>query len=173
MEFPDFCQTIASPALKAVALHWHEARGARKMPAWQDIKPKAIAPYLPIVWCYRFDAATGEFIGRLAGDRIARAYGKSFRGLPLVQAHASPERFAVAYALFQRVISEPAIFRGRGRIFQQQDRFQSGERIVLPLAGDGKAGDGVFGATETGNRPMIRDQPVEAFHDIGEWLSLK
>ena len=90
MDFREFCQTIESPALRAVALHWDEARRAKKMPSWQDLQPKAIATYLPVVWAYKFDAQSDEFIGRLAGDRIARAYGKSFRGLTLAQIHTSP-----------------------------------------------------------------------------------
>jgi hypothetical protein len=172
MDFLEFCQAIGSPALRAVALHWHEARGKKKMPAWQDIQPKAIAPYLPIVWSYRYDAVEGEFIGRLAGNRIAQAYGKNFRGLKLSQAHPSADRYAATHALFLRVISEPAIFRGSGRIFQLKGKFESGERIMLPLSSDGLAGDGIFGATETGQLPVIH-QPVEAIHDIGDWFSLK
>jgi hypothetical protein len=37
MDFVGFCQSIASPALRAVAHHWDKARGAKKMPSWEDI----------------------------------------------------------------------------------------------------------------------------------------
>ena len=139
-----FCQSIASPALRAVAL----------------------------VWSYRFDPDSGDFVGRLAGNRIAQAYGRSFRGLRLSHIHNSPERFARTFALFQRAISEPAIFRGSGRVFQLKGKFESGERIMLPLSTDGLKGDSVFGATESGGLPVIHDQPVEPVHDIGDWFSL-
>lgn len=172
MDFSEFCQSIGSPALRAVALHWNEARGPKKMPSWQDLRPKAIAPYLPMVWSYKFDPVSGDFVGRLAGNRIAQAYGKSFRGLKLSQAHPSADRYASTHALFLRVISEPAIFRGSGRIFQLKGKFETGERIMLPLSGNGLVGDGIFGATETGQMLVIH-QPVEAVHDIGEWFSLK
>jgi hypothetical protein len=172
MNVREFCEAIGSPALRTVALHWNDVRGAKKMPSWEDIRPKAIASCLPLVWAYRFDAEANEFIGRLAGDRIARAYGKSFRGLTLAQIHTSPDRYQTGRALLQRVISEPAIFLGHGRIFQVKGEFHSGERLILPLSGDGISGDGVFGATEAGALP-VPHEPVQGFNDIGDWLSLK
>lgn len=171
MDFQQFCQSIVSPALRAVAAHWHAARGSKKMPSWQDLDPKAIASYLPFVWAYKFDAATGEFTGRLAGDRIARAYGKSFRGLTLAQIHTSPDGYRIGRALLGRVVSEPAVFFGHGRVFQVDGEFRSGERIMLPLSGDGITGDGVFGATETGSLPALH-QPVQGYNDMGDWFSL-
>jgi hypothetical protein len=172
MDFLEFCQSIGSPALRAVALHWNKVRGNKKMPSWQDLQPKAIAPHLPIVWAYRFDVESDEFIGRLAGDCIARAYGKSFRGMTLAQIHTSPDRYQTGRALLLRVISEPAIFRGNGRIYQIKGEFQSGERLVLPLSSNGILGDGVFGATEAGSLPMTHE-PVQGFNDMGDWFSLK
>ena len=171
MDFLEFCRSIASPALRAVTLHWDEVRGARKMPSWQDIKPKAIAPHVPVVWAYKFDRQSNEFIGRLAGDRIAGAYGKSFRGLTLAQIHSARDRYRTGRALLLRVISEPAIFFGHGRVFQLDGEFRSGERIMLPLSSDGLLGDGVFGATEAGLLPALH-QPVQGYNDIGDWFSL-
>lgn len=172
MNFLEFCQSIASPALRAVALHWHEARGNKTMPAWADLNPKAIAAYLPLVWAYKFDAEVGDFVGRLAGDRIARAYGKSFRGLTLGEIHTSPDGYRTGRMLLGRVMDEPAVFFGHGRVFQVDGEFRSGERIMLPLSGDGATGDGVFGATETGALPALH-QPVQGYNDIGDWFSLK
>jgi hypothetical protein len=171
MDTLEFCQSIESPALRAVALHWHEVRGTKKMPSWENLRPKAIAPHLPVVWAYKFDAESNEFIGRLAGDSIARAYGKSFRGLTLAQIHTSPDRYQMGRALLLRVISEPAIFLGHGRIYQVKGEFQSGARLMLPLSSDGVSGDGVFGATEAGALP-VPHEPVKGFNDLGDWLSL-
>lgn len=171
MDFLEFCQSIASPALKAVALHWHEARGPKRMPSWADLNPKTIAPYLSLVWAYKFDAETDDFVGRLAGDRIARAYGKSFRGLTLAQIHTTPDGYRTGRLLLGRVVSEPAIFYGHGRVFQVDGEFRSGERIMLPLSSDGIVGDGVFGATEAGALPALH-QPVQGYNDIGDWFPL-
>lgn len=172
MDFDEFCQSIGSPALRAVTLHWHQARGPKKMPSWQDLNPKAIVSYLPLVWAYRFDAASEDFIGRLAGDRVAQAYGKSFRGLTLAEIHTLPDRLQMARTLLTRVVSEPAIFRGYGRVYQLKGEFQTGERIMLPLSSDGVRGDGVFGATEAGPLPVIHE-PVQGINDFGAWFSLK
>lgn len=171
MIFPQFWQSIGSPALQAVAHHWNEARGKRKMPSWQDLSPKAITPHLPLVWAYKFDAQSRDFVGRLAGERIARAYGKNFRGSPLAEIHTAPDSYQTVHALLLRVVSEPAIFRGRGRVYQLQGEFQSGERIILPLSSDGIVSDGVFGATEIGSLSVVH-QPVQGFQDAGDWFSL-
>jgi hypothetical protein len=172
MDFSEFCRSISSPALRAVAVHWDKVRGAKTMPSWQDLRPKAFAPYLPVVWAYKFDVESQDFIGRLAGDRIARAYGKSFRGLTLAQIHTPQDRYEAARVMLLRVISEPAIFLGQGRIYKMNEEYRSGERIVLPLSSDGLVGDGVFGATEAGDLPLAHE-PVQGVNLAGKWLNLK
>ena len=172
MNFSEFCQSISSPALRAVALHWNDVRGTRMMPSWEDIQPRAFAPYLGLVWAYKFDAKTQDFIGRLAGDTIDRAYGKSFRGLTLAQIHTPQDRYEAARAMLLRVVSEPAIFLGHGKIYKFDEEYRSGERIVLPLSGDGLVGDGVFGATQAGDLP-IAHEPVQGVNVAGSWYSLK
>ena len=172
MGFSEFCQSISSPALRTVALHWEKVRGTKKMPSWEDLRPRAFAPYLPLVWAYKFDAKSQEFIGRLAGDRIARAYGKSFRGLTLAQIHTPQDRYEAARIMLLRVISEPAIFFGRGRIYKLNEEYRSGERIVLPLSSNGLVSDGVFGATEAGDLPLAHE-PVQGVNVAGNWLSLE
>jgi hypothetical protein len=145
-DFLAFVGSIVSPALKQVALHWNEARDGRKMPAWSDIKPSAIKAQLPIVWAYKYDAQKDEFIGRLAGDQIVSIFGKSFRGLPLSDAHPA-EAFAWIFALLKKVVSEPALYQYDGRVFSQLNRYGAGERIMLPLSADGRESDGILGAT--------------------------
>jgi hypothetical protein len=142
------------------------------MPGWQDLRPRAFAPFLPLVWAYKFDTESQEFIGRLAGDNITRAYGKSFRGLSLAQIHTPQDRYEAARVMLLRVISEPAIFLGQGRIYKFNEEYRSGERIVLPLSGNGLVGDGVFGATEAGNLPLVHE-PVQGVNVAGNWYSLK
>lgn len=81
MAFESFLSSITSASLRAVALHWNAARGNRLMPSWDELRPAAMAKQLPIVWSYKFDRSTGEFTGRLAGDRITEVFGKSLRGM--------------------------------------------------------------------------------------------
>jgi hypothetical protein len=173
MDFSEFCQQISTPSLGVVARHWNEVRGSKRMPSWEDLRPKAIAAQLPIVWSYKYDPATGIFTGRLAGDRITQIYGKSFRGLSLAEAQA-PESFASSHALFSRVVQEPAIYLCAGRIFRQRDQFGSGERLMLPLSSDGVVSDGILGATESRNLLPDPDAPIEPIHthEREVWFSL-
>jgi hypothetical protein len=147
MSFRDFEQTIASSELRHVARHWNDRRGSRKLPGWSDIQPSLIAAQLPIIWSYKYDRVSDSFIGRLAGDKIERMFGKSFRGSPMNEIYPK-EDFPILFARSKRVVCEPALFRGEGMVFKHIDRLGRGERIILPLADDGVAGDGLLGVTQ-------------------------
>jgi len=147
MVFQDFFSAISSPALRAVAGHWNVVRGDRVMPAWDDLRPSAIAGQLKMLWVFKYDAETGEFTGRLAGDRIARGFEPNFRGTPLRELH-SAESYPAIYENALRTIREPSLVHFKGKLFRQRDRFGMGERIVLPLSGDGIHCDGLLGASE-------------------------
>jgi hypothetical protein len=154
MSFADFMARIVSPDLRCVAAHWNEARGGRRMPAWHDLRPAAIAPQLPLVWSYHYDAAGDDFVGRLAGDVIARIFGQGFKG---VRMSALQPKIDVSFltSRARRVIHGPALFRSDGDVFHQPDRHGYGERIIMPLSDRGGAADGVFGAThyQTSHQP--------------------
>ena len=169
MSFEAFETVIVSPALKAVARHWNEARGSRGMPGWSDIKPSAIAAQLPIVWAYKYDPATGSFTQRLAGNRITSIFGRSGRGVPIADMYP-PKDFPIAHARFRKVVGTPAFMRGIGVMFRHLDRYGSGERIMMPLAEDGLHADGIIGATEyrlNDAQPILDDL---ATGEIEEWF---
>jgi hypothetical protein len=147
MTFDTYFKRISSLALRAVAAHWHEARGASAMPGWDDIRPARIAAHLTIVWAFRFDADTREFTARLAGERIARGFNRNFRGLPLADLHP-PEFYPATYANGLRLVEGPCMAHVNGRLFRCQGRIGSGERISLPLSSDGVQCDGVLGASD-------------------------
>jgi hypothetical protein len=146
MSFPDFLAAIKSADLRAIALHWQSARGTKRMPAWRDIDPAAIVPYLRIVWSWRYDSASDTFIGRLAGDAIIDAFGESLRGKPM-QDFFRGRQYEQMFARHKRVVTEPAFAHGVGPVFMHAGRHGQGERIIMPLAMDGVHGDGLFGAT--------------------------
>jgi len=146
MNFSHFYAAIQSDALKHVAAHWHEARGPRRLPAWHDILPSHIASQLKLIWVYKYDHQTQLFTGRLAGNMIESVFGKSFRGTPMKELYPELD-YPRLHARAQRVVSEPALFRGQGKVFRHLERIGNGERIMLPLSDDGLHGDGVMGAT--------------------------
>jgi Uncharacterized protein conserved in bacteria len=146
MSFSEFIASIRSDSLRQVALHWDYARHGRKMPAWHDIQPAVIVQQLRFIWAYRYSCDSGEFIGRLAGNMIESIFGKSFRGTPMKELYRSFD-YERLYDRAKRVVTEPALYRGEGRVFYHIERAGAGERIILPLAEDGLTGDGIMGAT--------------------------
>jgi hypothetical protein len=169
MSFTAFHARITSPDLVQVATEWDQARGGRAVPSFRDIRPAAIARQLPIVWAYSYEAASDEFIGRLAGDVINQIFGRNLKGLRLSEL---PPGLDVAFlsSRFRDVMRKPALFRGSGTVFRQEDRHGDGERIIMPLSEDGRSIDGIFGATQyqTGISAMIAPTLSEA----EEWFPL-
>ena len=167
--FPGFRDRIASPALQAIADHWQQARADKPMPAWSDLSPSAMSEQLKRLWAFKFDRAAGEFTARLAGTRTMARFGKSFRGTPLKDLHP-PRVFEQAQSHMIRIVSEPALVRGTGKLFKIGDHTIEGERIVLPLASDGVHGDGVLGAADYKHFPGPGS--IELIYDQLEWFSV-
>ena len=172
MDFTHFLKTIGSGALQAVVGHWHEARGSMPITPWENLNPARIAPHLSILWVYRFDPAQEQFVGRLAGDRIAWGLGKNFRGTPMRELWPSPV-YELSHRIMMRVMSEPVIYRNAGGLFKHGGRIIAGERIILPLGGDGARGDGVLGASVY-HHPLrtLEHGPVELISEDAEWFSI-
>lgn len=147
MSLRAFEGAIESELLRGVVRHWSEVKGARRMPAWEDIRPSALKAQIPIVWAWKFDRGSGTFTGRLAGERIQSVFGTTIRGARMSDIFFGRE-YEKILARHTRVVKTPAFFRGRGLVFHHLERFDRGERIILPLAGDGMHADGIIGATE-------------------------
>ena len=172
MDFEALLSAIESPSLKAVAPHWQAARNGTPLPSWQRLRPAQIAQHLSIIWAYRFDRSSRQFVGRLAGDRISECFGKNFRGAQLQDIHP-PHGFEISYAAMSKVALTPAIYLNRGPLFRYMDRVVTGERIMLPLAGDGCTCDCVLGASQY-PRPTLfgKGAPVEVISDNEVWTAL-
>lgn len=146
MSFDAFLATIRSGALQAIARHWQVACGAKRMPAWRDIDPVQIGRNLRYVWAWKYDRAADDFVGRLAGEEIDQAFGKSLRGAKLTRFYP-PDGVALVLPRHRRVVQEPALMHGQGMVFSHVGRTLIGERIVMPLSEGGTEGDGLFGGT--------------------------
>jgi len=162
MSFADFLAAIKEPALRDIALHWSVARGEKRMPAWKDIDPAAIARHLPILWSWKYDRGSDSFTGRLAGEDINAIFGKNLRGAKMSDFFADWQ-YDLIFARSKRVVSEPAFARGTGPVFIHAGRRGTGERIILPLATDGLHADGLLGATVYRLEPSRHDQ------ETAEW----
>src|SRR5258706_7866520 len=168
MRNADLQVAINSPKLKRVLAHWHEARGHRLMPMWQDIRPAKIKTELSIVWSYHYDALQDDFLGGIAGDAIQRLLGGPIKNAQFRQVHdAEPHFFTRA----KKVLLTPAIFLGRGLLFRQHNRQCFGERLILPFeGGDGRAG-GIFGATDYKFAHLYASGP-EVCGEVEHWFDL-
>ncbi|HWU56554.1 MAG TPA: PAS domain-containing protein [Rhizomicrobium sp.] len=170
MSFDAFVRSLASPALKDIALHWGVARGANTLPSWEQIDLQALRAEVSLIWVYRYDAQTGRFTGRLAGDRITKALGKNLRGLPLDDAHSAKDYLWV-HRYLTRVVTRAMGYRSAGKLYKQAGRFIEGERIALPLASDGANADGVLGASDY-RQPHL-EGPFEILTENEVWESLR
>lgn len=170
-DFETFDAKISSPALRAVAEHWNDARKGRKMPSWSQLRPSTLAPHLGLVWAFKYNRSSGEFTARLAGNRMMVGFGKSFRGTPLQELHP-PAIFHWIHEGLTRVVSEPACYRSRGHLFKAGGRLVEGERIVLPLGTDEDGADGALGASDYEFQITGAYPDIEVFRGDGEWLTL-
>jgi hypothetical protein len=146
MSFETFFESVRSDALRALAREWKAARGSRRMPAFRDIDATAIGRHLRYVWAWRYDRESDSFTGRLAGEEIDRAFGKSLRGMAM-NVFYEPDVFGLVFPRHRRVVTEPSFFHGTGMVFARMGYTMEGERIGLPLSEDGENGDGIIGGT--------------------------
>lgn len=169
--FAQFDSAIVSPDLKAVAQYWREICPSGRLPCWSDIRPAALKTQLRIVWCYDYDAALDDFIGRLAGVAITGLSDKPFKGARLSQLRPN-DKYPRSMTRAKRVLQEPALYRGYGLVYKTEGIGGIGERIVLPLRAAGNLPAAIFGATtfrsviDWANAPSIDDKEDES------WFSL-
>jgi hypothetical protein len=167
--FPEFRSKVASPALQAIADHWRHACADNPMPSWSDLSPSHLAPYFTRLWAFKYDRVAGDFSARLAGNRAMVGFGKSFRGTPLKDLHP-PHIFELAQAHMTKVVTGPAFYYCTGKLFKAGSQEFEGERVMLPLASNGRLGDGVLGATDFPSRATTGS--VELLVGKIEWFSL-
>lgn len=134
------------PLIRHVIALWLGWRGARRMPARTDVDPVGLDGALPVVWLCDYERSAGRFRCRLAGDRIDILYGGRVAGRHLDDFVPS-DRIAEVLGRYNRVVTEPAIGHAAGRVYLERGRRLVGERILLPLAADGRTPDAVLGAT--------------------------
>ena|SRR5579859_5948829 len=168
MKYFNLRVAIGSPKLRRILSHWLEIRGNRLMPMWQDIRPAKIKSELSVVWQYRYDRAEDEFFGGLSGDAIQRLIGGPIKNARFRELHKGDPHF---FARAKRVLFDPAIFCGRGLLYQQQERQCYGERIMLPFSDTDGHASGIFGATDYSFAVLYEGGP-EVRGEVEQWFDL-
>jgi hypothetical protein len=166
-----FENAISSDSLKELARHWREICGEGLLPCWRDIRPSAIKKYLPIVWCYDYDAAGDDFIGRLAGEKITRLSEKPFKGARLSEIRPN-DKYPRSLLRARRVVREPSLYRGKGMVYKTVESVGWGERIVMPLRREGTCPAGIFGATDFQSVRDGKNLSLNLHGEDEQWFSL-
>jgi hypothetical protein len=164
----EFLASLQSVALKQIVRHWDRVRGDNLMPSFEQLDLPSLPGPMRRMWVYRYDA--GRFTGRLADDKISKAFGKSFHNLPLEEAHTAATYLWV-HRVLTRAVTEPAIYRSSGNLYRQAGRLIVGERIALPLADNGVTGDGVLGVSDF--RDPDLEGPCELINENETWAPLR
>jgi hypothetical protein len=82
----------------------------------------------------------------LAGEAITAVFGESLRNRSLEE-FFKDRSYEDIREQFHRVVDEPAIYVGCGAVFDYAGHYGTGERIIMPLADNGREADGLIGAT--------------------------
>ena len=139
------------------------------MPPWPDLTSPALSPYLKMLWGFQYDREAKQFRGWLAGHKLRKWVDEKFDG-GLYQDLAPPKNYEETQQLLTRIVTTPLAARSSGRLFAVKELAVTGERIVLPLAADGKNADAVFGASDYVSPPLLG--PPELVHENMEWYRI-
>ncbi len=154
--------------LRLLLAHWLAMRGSAHAPPRTAIDPTAIGPILASIWMCDFQAATGRFRMRLAGEDVNRLYGRNV-GQCYFEDIIAPGMLDDVMRRYRRVIEEPAILRCAGHIYLASGRSEIGERLVLPLLDESGAMTHLIGASvyrlrlAVADVPILRESMVETF----------
>jgi len=167
--FKSFLSSIQSPALRAVAHHWHEARGRKRVASWDEIPSSALSTHAKLLWAYAYDRKLGAFTGRFTGKRWGKWVGMDFHGKRLEDIH-SPANYRNTLKLLTEVVTTPLASRSSGCLFKVDSFVVTGERIILPLGEDGQTADGVLGASDYAPPPL--KGTLELILENPEWYAI-
>jgi hypothetical protein len=131
--------------VEAVFRYWSGKRQGPRLPGRRDVHPEDIPALLPWLFLVEVAHAPQRFRFRLVGTRICELAGRDHTGISVNEAEYGPAWRAVFDAYDRAVRSaEPQLdvmhapWPGR--------EFRRYERIVLPLAADGRTVDMLLGA---------------------------
>ena len=164
-----FIDSIKSPALRAVAQHWHEARGDRLMPKWTELSSSVLAPHFKLLWGFQYNPKTRQFSGGLTGEHLREWIGEGFTAARLLDL-MPPSIAKEAQDHMLRIVTTPCAVRSSGRLFTVGNYTITGERIALPLAAVGTRADGILGASDF-HSPILSG-PIEMIYENLEWCAL-
>ena len=116
------------------------------MVAAKKLDPLDLKPLLARAFYYDYLPAEDDFRLRLAGEEIRAVLPNARRGATL--AEVIPVNVVDQVRdRYRRIVTEPAVFHGIGRVFFTIGNPGFGERLVVPLADETGRATQIFGAT--------------------------
>lgn len=152
---PDFLlPATAHEVIRTGFAYWQSAKpGLDLFPGRQHIEPRAIPRLLPYTWLIEIHPpAAGSYVPRfrfrLIGSHVDLGYGEPKTGRWINDIEPNFDRDPGIHAPMVEVAREgrPNYRRGTPR-FTFNQRATELERLLLPLAGDGRTIDMLFGFT--------------------------
>jgi hypothetical protein len=152
---------VALDALRASALrlgveYWQAARGDRRFPTRDDIKPRDICGALQRMSLVKVEG--DDFIYRIVGDAIVRAYDVPLQNRRMSDiAFDEPGFDVIVLPLFRKVVEtgEPIAVRGTTGHDVTRANFTDYENVLLPLGPDGKTVDHLMTFSCYTSRPFV------------------
>jgi hypothetical protein len=144
-EVPPSC----SPKIRAIHEYWLSIHPAPEvLPGRQHVDPLAIPALLPWVWLVDVQRSPLRFRQRLTGTEQVRAMERDVTGMWIDEAFpkflSSP-----AYPQFVACVEQAQVQYRRGPgLFHLAKEFLSVERVLLPLARDGRTVDMLLALTD-------------------------
>jgi hypothetical protein len=148
-------EDIRHPKIRRIHDYWQSLRPAEDMlPGRQHFDPLAVAPLLPNLRLIDVQRRPLRFRYRLVGTRIVDAHARDLTGLWLDEVHPEFTPGSDLYREYIGVIESgrPSHRRGEPIFIVNADKFAELERILLPLAQDGRTVDMLLAATVFLNR---------------------
>lgn len=138
--------TLRDERLRRLVSYWFDIRGDDAVPRRQRVDPVEIPYALSLVWLCDHLPAEQRFRYRLIGQQVRDIYAGPVvgRSLDVITDGSVLPRVS---DYFQRCVQLPAVVTVTGKIYSELARPARGERVLLPLAGDGRTVDGILGAT--------------------------
>jgi hypothetical protein len=141
-EFANVPPPTADARVRQLHAYWegiHPAGGG--LPGRQHVDPIAIPGLLPFVWLADVHRAPLRFRYRLLGTEHAQVFGRDYTGHWLDETHANFDASA-GYHQYVAAVEHGRVGYRRGHtLIMLPKNYRSIERLLLPLARDGKAVD--------------------------------
>ncbi len=133
------------PKVRALAQYWMSIHPAKGLPGRRHFEPCDIPTLLPSLYLVDVCPQSANLTFRLMGTGLAALFDRDFTGQPFESAYDSGKQ-SNSYRDIREMIGDrqPRWRKAPGYFMEGRDHLTL-ERVVLPLAGDGKTIDIVLG----------------------------